>query len=168
MSVPHIPPHHHWQVYRGLLRSLKTPRLSPALERKAAAQRSKEEEEVGGAKRRPRYNACQEYVKQQYGRSAVSATNLPGSSNNDINNNNKDAAAADWQRLAIHYWQLQKDLAERARLYELDSGAEQVFTPQEMSRRAAARAGLQLPQMRHIPDDDDDADDGSGSHGTKK
>jgi hypothetical protein len=30
-------------------------------------------------------------------------------------------------------------------LYELDAGAEKKLSPKEMSRRAAARAGLQLP-----------------------
>jgi hypothetical protein len=51
------------------------------------------------------------------------------------------------RKLAFDFYTLQKDLAERARLYELDSGAENVFTPQELSRRAAARSGLKLPKL---------------------
>ena len=54
------------------------------------------------------------------------------------------------------YDQLLGDLMERKRLLDLDTGAEVVLSPKEMSRRAAARAGLQLPQQVHIPDDDDD------------
>ena len=55
--------------------------------------------------------------------------------------------AAQLQQLAADFLLLQKDLAARNRLYELDAGAESVFTPKEMSRRAAARAGLQLPDL---------------------
>lgn len=49
--------------------------------------------------------------------------------------------------MAYDYLTLQTDLAERARLHELDAGAEEKLTPKELSRRAAARAGLQLPKL---------------------
>jgi hypothetical protein len=39
------------------------------------------------------------------------------------------------------------DLKERARLHELDQGADEKLSPKELSRRAAARAGLQLPVL---------------------
>jgi len=48
---------------------------------------------------------------------------------------------------AINYYELKKDLVERARLYKLDTGAEVQLGGAEMSRRAAARAGLQLPKL---------------------
>ena len=51
------------------------------------------------------------------------------------------------RRAAEEYYQLLKDVAERAELHRLDAGAEEQFTPKEMSRRAAARAGLQLPDL---------------------
>ena len=51
------------------------------------------------------------------------------------------------RQLAADFLQLQKDLLERKRLYELDAGAEAILTPKEMSRRAAARAGLQIPEL---------------------
>ena len=51
------------------------------------------------------------------------------------------------QSFASEFLALQEDLKERNRLYELDTGAETVLTPMEMSRRAAARAGLQLPDL---------------------
>ena len=51
------------------------------------------------------------------------------------------------RKVAYDFFSLQKDLAERAKLYEMDNGAENVFSPKELSRRAAARAGLQLPKI---------------------
>jgi hypothetical protein len=51
------------------------------------------------------------------------------------------------QTLAQNYSQLLQDLRERKRLHELDTGADMVLTPRELSRRAAARAGLQLPEL---------------------
>ncbi len=51
------------------------------------------------------------------------------------------------RKVAYDYYTLQKDLAERARLYELDSGAEKILTPKELSKRAATRSGLQLPKL---------------------
>ncbi|KAL7476754.1 hypothetical protein ACHAW6_002590 [Cyclotella cf. meneghiniana] len=49
--------------------------------------------------------------------------------------------------MAYDYFVLKTDLAERARLHELDAGAEEKLSPRELSRRAAARAGLQLPKL---------------------
>lgn len=51
------------------------------------------------------------------------------------------------RQMAIDYLALRNDLSERAKLYELDTGAEVKLSPKEMSRRAAARAGLQLPDL---------------------
>lgn len=50
------------------------------------------------------------------------------------------------RKRAFEYYQLRRSIAERAKLYAMDTGAEQVLTPKEISRRAAARAGLQLPE----------------------
>mmetsp|Transcript_19342 Transcript_19342/g.53811 ORF Transcript_19342/g.53811 Transcript_19342/m.53811 type:complete len:102 (+) Transcript_19342:146-451(+) len=49
--------------------------------------------------------------------------------------------------LAQEYLSLQQDLAERQRLYELDAGAEEKLSPKELTRLAAARAGLQPPKL---------------------
>lgn len=49
------------------------------------------------------------------------------------------------QKLAYDILILKQDLKERGRLHELDGGVEVKLTPKEMSRRAAARAGLSLP-----------------------
>lgn len=51
------------------------------------------------------------------------------------------------KQLALEYLTLHRDIAERSRLYQLDSGAEEQLSPKELSRRAAARAGLQLPRL---------------------
>jgi hypothetical protein len=50
-------------------------------------------------------------------------------------------------KLAYEYMILLRDIDERKRLQQLDTGAEKQLSPREMSRRAAARAGLQLPQL---------------------
>lgn len=49
--------------------------------------------------------------------------------------------------MAYDFYTLQADLFERARLHELDAGADVKLSPKELSRRAAARAGLQLPNL---------------------
>ena len=51
------------------------------------------------------------------------------------------------RKMALEYYTLREDLAERSRLHELDTGAEVQLSAKEMSRRAAARAGLQLPNL---------------------
>mmetsp|Transcript_27538 Transcript_27538/g.40684 ORF Transcript_27538/g.40684 Transcript_27538/m.40684 type:complete len:108 (+) Transcript_27538:115-438(+) len=48
---------------------------------------------------------------------------------------------------AKNYDQLLHDLQERQRLLKIDTGAENKLSPKEMSRRAAARAGLALPDL---------------------
>lgn len=50
------------------------------------------------------------------------------------------------RKMAYDYARLKDDLKERGRLHELDGGAEIKLSPKELSRRAAARAGLQLPE----------------------
>jgi len=57
------------------------------------------------------------------------------------------------RKVAYDYYTVQKDLAERARLYDLDSGAEKLLTPKELSQRAATRSGLQLPKLYTGGDD---------------
>mmetsp|Transcript_26051 Transcript_26051/g.39431 ORF Transcript_26051/g.39431 Transcript_26051/m.39431 type:complete len:112 (+) Transcript_26051:29-364(+) len=59
----------------------------------------------------------------------------------------RTAAAAQWTEFGQHYNQLLGDLQERKRLFKLDTSAENQLSPKEMSRRAAARAGLQLPKL---------------------
>jgi hypothetical protein len=56
-------------------------------------------------------------------------------------------AGEELRKMAFEYYSLKQDLAERTRLHEIDRGAETKLSPMEMSRRAAARAGLQLPDL---------------------
>mmetsp|Transcript_26650 Transcript_26650/g.43804 ORF Transcript_26650/g.43804 Transcript_26650/m.43804 type:complete len:121 (-) Transcript_26650:1931-2293(-) len=51
------------------------------------------------------------------------------------------------RKVAYEYFTLQQEIAERSRLHRMDTGAELQLSPRELSRRAAARAGLQLPDL---------------------
>ena len=51
------------------------------------------------------------------------------------------------RRIAYDYLVLKDDLTERARLHELDGGADTKLSPAELTKRAAARAGLQVPKL---------------------
>ncbi|KAL7540346.1 hypothetical protein ACHAXR_010043 [Thalassiosira sp. AJA248-18] len=51
------------------------------------------------------------------------------------------------RQIAYDYFILKQDLTERARLHELDQGADEKLSPKELNRRSAARAGLQLPKL---------------------
>eukprot|EP00585_Thalassiosira_rotula_P012313 CAMPEP_0196132918 /NCGR_PEP_ID=MMETSP0910-20130528/2349_1 /TAXON_ID=49265 /ORGANISM="Thalassiosira rotula, Strain GSO102" /LENGTH=132 /DNA_ID=CAMNT_0041392573 /DNA_START=87 /DNA_END=485 /DNA_ORIENTATION=+ len=51
------------------------------------------------------------------------------------------------RKIAYDYYILKQDLVERGRLHDLDQGADEKLSPKELSRRAAARAGLQLPKL---------------------
>lgn len=50
------------------------------------------------------------------------------------------------RKMAYDMYMLKTDLRERERLHVLDGGAEVKLSPKEMSRLAARRAGLELPQ----------------------
>ena len=55
--------------------------------------------------------------------------------------------AQELSKIAYEYMILRQDIDERCRLQKLDTGAEKQLSPREMSRRAAARAGLELPKL---------------------
>lgn len=59
----------------------------------------------------------------------------------------KGATTEQHHKLAETYAKLLEDLKERKRLLDIDTGADMKLTPRELSRRAAARAGLQLPDL---------------------
>ena len=82
-------------------------------------------------------NPLEEHVIQQYRSSMMSNTTSTNNNNNNINSR--------LHQMAYHLNLLKQDLKERGRLHELDGGAEKKLTPKELSRRAAARAGLKLP-----------------------
>ena len=51
------------------------------------------------------------------------------------------------RQIAYDYYILKQDLVERGRLHDLDQGADEKLSPHELTRRSAARAGLQLPKL---------------------
>jgi hypothetical protein len=55
--------------------------------------------------------------------------------------------ADELRALAFEYYALKRDIAARSKLHLLDTGAEEQLSPKELSRRAAARAGWQLPKL---------------------
>lgn len=101
---------------RNLLRLLKTPPLPQELANKQITPP-------------PRLNPCQEYVLKQ-----------------TRQKEDHPEAAKKTLLLSQNYQRLLQDLAERNRLYALDTGAEEILTAHEISRRAAARVGLKLPE----------------------
>mmetsp|Transcript_28627 Transcript_28627/g.27525 ORF Transcript_28627/g.27525 Transcript_28627/m.27525 type:complete len:135 (-) Transcript_28627:142-546(-) len=125
-----IPPLH---VLRGILRLIKAPvhsyeESSSEVIAAAATMIARTE----GGQKETEYNLRQNILKQYR-----EAQNLPS----------KDTQVL--QKMALDFYTLRKDLRERSRLYALDAGVEVKLSPKEMSRRAAARAGLQLPDMSH-------------------
>lgn len=105
-------------VLRGLLRLTATPKLPEDLLKKHGPLST--------------MNTTREYILTQY---RANQTMESSAERNRL------------RALAANYHRLQQDLKERKRLYELDTGAEVILGPKEMSRRAAARAGLQLPEL---------------------
>lgn len=114
------PPLH---ALRGLLRRLKTPPLAADLAARKTA--------TAGPP--PRQSATAKYVLERY-RACAKETD--------------SAKLLKLRKTAANSLTLLENLAERQALYELDAGAEVQLSPQEMTRRAAARAGLQPPDLQ--------------------
>ena len=57
------------------------------------------------------------------------------------------AQASMMRKMAYDLSALKGELRERGRLHKLDGGAESKLSPKEMSRLAARRAGLELPDV---------------------
>jgi hypothetical protein len=127
-------------MLRGLYRFLKTPPLSEELVKKTAAQAL-----ASGDRKRfnNRTNASTKYLMQRFRQvnAAANTSNTTASSSLEQNTRLKTVLA--------ECLLLRQDLQSRAALYALDAGADQILTPRETSRRAAARAGLQLPELAY-------------------
>jgi hypothetical protein len=119
-------------ILRGILRLLKTPTLTERLAAKAPPR----------AEHQSQLNAQQKFVLETYRKHL----NPQQSSHESSNQPSSKVSTQSLQTMAFNYYQMQRDLKERALLYEMDTGAEVVLTPREMSRRAAARSGLQMPE----------------------
>ena len=94
-------------------------------------------------------SATRKYVLNWYRRELVDHNNNNNNNNNANNNNNNSKKEEEklHKLLANEYLSLRENIDERTRLQQLDAGAEKQFSPKEMSRRAAARAGLQMPDL---------------------
>jgi hypothetical protein len=110
-------------VVRGIFRILKTPVLSENLLKKST---------IINRSNKFRSNESTAYLIRQYRMAA---------------NSTSESEKEKLRRMAMEYYQLRRDIAARGELYAMDAGADQVLTPHETSRRAAARAGLQLPEL---------------------
>jgi hypothetical protein len=115
------PPLH---ILRATYRFLKTPTLPEPLVKKAIAQK---------IPLKLRSNQATKHLIAQYRAHA------------DLDVTSTQAEKLRQQ--GFDFYRLRRDLAERTRLLAMDTGADQILTPREMSRRAAARAGLQLPKL---------------------
>ena len=108
-------------VLRGILRRLKV--------NKADLPKAQQEERAGGS------SATMNYVLERY------------RADREGVNNSDDTRNQELRKMAYEYMILRQDIDERCRLQKLDTGAENQLSPKEMSRRAAARAGLELPKL---------------------
>ena len=109
-------------VLRSLLRLVKTPPLPKELLQKNATTQSHH------------INNIRSLVVQEF------------RSRSALDSDTANSAAKKMTLLSSRYLELLENLEKRQQLYDLDRGAEEQFTPKELSRRAAARAGLQLPE----------------------
>jgi hypothetical protein len=122
---PKTPPLH---VLRGILRLSKSPPLPKELASKGAPAAAVATSSTSNNAT----NAIQRFVLDRY-RQHQSET-CP-------------KTRALLQDMSLNYFHMKQDLVERGRLYNLDTGAENQLSGTEMSRRAAARSGLQMPKI---------------------
>ena len=85
----------------------------------------------------------QSFVLQQYRAHRQSIIKTAGGSCNE----KEEQEVVRLKQLVDDVLVLQRELRAREELYQMDASAETALTPMEMSRRAAARAGLQLPDL---------------------
>jgi hypothetical protein len=114
------PPLH---VLRGLLRRLRTPPLSPELMKRQQVLQHH------------RISPTATYVLERY-RAAAETTD--------------PLQQQKLRKMAVDGARLVDALSERKKLYDMDAGAEVQLTGTELTRRAAARAGLLPPDMEEL------------------
>ena len=142
-------------LLRGLYRQMKTPAMHVSKEKNAVTlvaktQAASTTTSTGNDKSRS--NASTKFLMQQY-RVAVSLSPPIDHAASAIaaENGNRTTIAhsipQQLHRFATELYLLRQDIHQRGELYMLDTGADQQLSPHELSRRAAARAGLQLPEQ---------------------
>lgn len=94
-----------------------------------------------------RSNASTRFLIQQYRKASLSSSTTPQTTTTEVNHSAAIHQQQIQQRFATELYLLRQDIHQRGELYLMDTGADQQLSPHELSRRAAARAGLQLPEQ---------------------
>ena len=128
-------------LLRGLYRQLKTPVMHVSKE----LQRNKNAAATATSKDKSRSNASTRFLIQQY-RMASFSPDSDATTKVD-HTTSKDYTRQQQHRFATELYLLRQDIQQRGELYLIDTGADQQLSARELSRRAAARAGLQLPEQ---------------------
>jgi phage terminase large subunit GpA-like protein len=134
---------------RGLYRSLKTPYLPESVLDKYNHQQTTKTTTTTNKNdniitkpvpisNKNRSNGTTKFLLDQYRQYNKNNNKNKNSTTNNIND--------DLIEIVNGTYQLKNDINERLKLLLLDTGVEELLSPMEMSRRAAARAGLLLPE----------------------
>ena len=129
-------------LLRGLYRQLKTPVMHVSKE----LQRNKNAAATATSKDKSRSNASTRFLIQQYRMASLSSPDSDATTKVD-HTTTKDNTMQHQHRFATELYLLRQDIQQRGELYLIDTGADQQLSARELSRRAAARAGLQLPEQ---------------------
>lgn len=134
-------------ILRGLYRSLKSP---PNLETMIVVGKSSATPISTPINKhiKSRSNPTTSHLMQMYREQMIQNKQHIEQMKNDNNTQNQKQQheVLLLQSIAMNTLRLRTDMMERIKLQSLDAGVEEVLTPKEMSRRAAARAGLYMPE----------------------
>jgi hypothetical protein len=145
-------------LLRGLYRQLKTPAMHVSVSKELLQNKNVTKTSIAEtavtvtttSHNKSRSNASTRYLIQQY-RMAASVSSPTDSTTTTIPMSHSTSTTTTQQqqrhRLAMELYLLRQDIHQRGELYMMDTGADQQLSPHELSRRAAARAGLQLPEQ---------------------
>jgi hypothetical protein len=145
-------------LLRALYRQLKTPAMHVSKE--ITKQRSVDHTAsvaqtaiATTSNSKSRSNASTRFLMQQYRLASLSSA-TPNTTTTEVHHNTTTSRLhyhqqqqQQLQRFATELYLLRHDIHQRGELYLIDTGADQQLSPHELSRRAAARAGLQLPEQ---------------------
>lgn len=142
-------------LLRGLYRQLKTPSMHiphEIIQNKNTKTKASviEAASTTTGNNKSRSNASTKFLIQQYRMAASVSSSSPTDDTTTTPTQVSHSCTQHQQqqhRLAMEYYLLRQDIHQRGELYMIDTGADQQLSPHELSRRAAARAGLQLPEQ---------------------
>lgn len=136
-------------VLRGILRKLKTNKehLPPTKKKNFGTSSVVLDEASKDSVDNFIMNDTKRYVVGMYRQNMATTALIESGGGKDDKKTDGDELQQQKLLLAYEYLTLRQHMDERKRLQQLDSGVETKLSPREMSRRAAARAGLQLPDL---------------------